>query len=46
MGSEFSRTHPHRLTASRPAPGGALSRWDVVNTGTLDEIPEELMQYI
>lgn len=32
----------HRLTAtaSRPAPGGALSRWDVMDTGTLAEIPE------
>lgn len=28
----------HRLTASRPALGGALSRWDIVDTGTLGEI--------
>lgn len=39
QGSEISRTHPHRLTASRSAPGGALSRWTVVNTITLSEIP-------
>jgi hypothetical protein len=38
QGSGVRRTHPHRLTASRPAPDGALSRWDVVNTGTLSEI--------
>ena len=40
-GSGISRTHPHRLTAqAQPAPDGALSRWDVVNTITLGEIAE------
>ncbi|CAM2882252.1 hypothetical protein PASE110613_05800 [Paenibacillus sediminis] len=35
------RTHPHRLTALRAAGHFvALSRWDVVNTRTLAEIPE------
>jgi hypothetical protein len=39
MGSRIRRTHPHRLTVSRPAAGAALSRWDVVDTGTLYDIP-------
>ena len=40
-GSGSSRTHPHRLTAqAQPAPGGALSQWDVVNTITLSETSE------
>lgn len=32
-GKQIQRTHPHRLKA----PGGALSRCDVVDTGTLSE---------
>ena len=39
-GSIISRTHPHHLTASRPAPDGALRWWDVVNTTTLSAIAQ------
>ncbi|MGM1046989.1 MAG: hypothetical protein ACQEXX_12695 [Bacillota bacterium] len=35
QGSGIRRTHPQRLTASRPAAVADLSRWDVVNTVTL-----------
>ncbi|WP_337100104.1 DUF6882 domain-containing protein [Paenibacillus sp. YIM B09110] len=34
-GSWISRTHPHILSASRPATFVALSLWDVVNTTTV-----------
>ena len=39
-GKQIQRTHPHHLTALRPAPDGALRWWDVVNTITLSETAE------
>lgn len=40
-GKWIQATHPHHLTASRPAAEAALRWWDVVgNAGTLCEIPE------